>query len=135
MQSYLVSVCRLLFHRPLLLNDGRPLALNIRIVVQFSAAAADITCVIRDIVDQEHDARLASFVVDSHARGVSRQEDAQPEPDVTSEGVRESGYQLDGITCPTWTNWLILYSAHFSRHFAKVYHVCSVQGAPETDEH
>jgi DNA replication licensing factor MCM2 len=49
----------------------------------------DITCVIRDIVDQEHDARLAKFVIESHARGVLRDQDAKvDETDRDSEGVR-----------------------------------------------
>jgi len=57
----------------------------------------DVLCVVRDVVDQENDARLADFVVDSHAKnhpeaaGITEEEEearrANADPDLIEQGL------------------------------------------------
>lgn len=71
-------------------NSTLPLSQNVNLTEPI-LSRFDILCVVRDLVDEESDARLAAFVVDSHAR-------SHPDKDIedSNEAAEENENGSDG---------------------------------------
>lgn len=76
-------------------NSTLPFAQNVDLTEPI-LSRFDVLCVVRDVVNEEQDTELASFVVDSHSRAHPKSTTNAPEDEVESEQLRRTKYRRKG---------------------------------------